>query len=79
MEKAPNPNRTVPNLDRRKNKGDQDNMEILKGKRTYIVAVVWGLAVALQTVGVIDASQLDGIQAVLIPLGLATLRAGVGK
>ena len=52
---------------------------MLKGKRTYIVAGLWAAAIFASTVKIIDPSQLDAIQAFLLPVGLATLRAGIGN
>lgn len=52
---------------------------MLQGKKTYLVALAWGLAVAGNMVGIIDPEQLRLIETILLPLGLAALRAGVGK
>lgn len=52
---------------------------MLKGKKTYLVACLWGGAVALSHMGVINPMQLEAVQSFLVPIGLATLRAGVGK
>ena len=52
---------------------------LLEGKKTYIVATAWGLAVVGNMVGIIDPEQLRLIETILLPLGLAALRAGVGK
>lgn len=52
---------------------------MFKGKKTYVVAILWGAATIASTLGFIDPGQVAGIQAVLAPLGLAALRHGVNK
>ena len=52
-------------------------MNFLKGKKTYIVAIAWGITIIGQQLGFIDPAQAGGVQAILAPLGLATLRKGV--
>jgi len=51
-------------------------MEFLKGKKTYIVAALIGIATAAQALGYITAEQYQVIIALLGGTGLATLRAG---
>jgi len=52
-------------------------MEWLKGKRTYITAVVYALAAVLNELGIYIVP--DYVFAILGSIGLITLRAGVGK
>jgi len=52
---------------------------MLQGKKTYLVALAWGLAVAGNMAGLITPEQLQLVETILLPLGLAALRAGVGK
>ena len=52
---------------------------VLKGRRTYLVAGLLALATFALSVGWIDQSTYNLVQGVLIPAGLASLRAGVGK
>jgi hypothetical protein len=54
-------------------------IEFLKGKKTYLVAAVWALAVFFNLTGYLSADVLAKIEAFLLPLGLVTLRAGVKK
>ena len=54
-------------------------MDWLKGKRTYIVAVVGVLVNGAWAMGYIDPSLLPIVNTVLGFLGLAALRAGVKK
>lgn len=54
-------------------------LDMLKGKKTYIVAFILAVAVFLNQVGMIDQEAFDLIGKILMPVGLATLRAGVGK
>ena len=52
-------------------------MNFLKGKKTYIVAIVWGATVVAQQLGFLQPFQIEAIQSILVPLGLVTLRKGV--
>ena len=59
---------------RRKRQGG--NMDWLKGKKTYITALVIGLLAAAQALGY---PIPEWIYAILGGLGLGTLRSGVAK
>ncbi|MBM4286954.1 MAG: hypothetical protein FJ135_02185 [Deltaproteobacteria bacterium] len=52
-------------------------MDWLSGKKTYLVAVFWGAAVSASLAGWITGEQLSVVEAILLPLGLASLRAGI--
>lgn len=52
-------------------------LEFLKGKKTYIIAAVMAIATFANLMGWIDVSILAKVEAFLLPLGLAALRAGV--
>ena len=52
-------------------------MEWLKGKKTYIVAILAGLVVMAQQAGFVTPEQAVAITGVLGAMGLATLRAGI--
>lgn len=54
-------------------------MEFLKGKKTYIVAALAGLATALHYAGLLETSTLNTVLGFLGAGGLATLRAGVSS
>lgn len=54
-------------------------MTWLKGKRTYIVAILAGLATIVYGLGYIELNMLIRIDAILAPLGLAFMRAGIGS
>ena len=54
-------------------------MEMLKGKKTYIIAVLVGVVAALEAAAIIDSSVAENLYAALGAGGLATLRMGVGK
>ena len=49
----------------------------LKGKKTYIVAAIAGIATVIHALGYIPLSTLVTIDAMLAPFGLAFLRAGI--
>lgn len=53
--------------------------KFLEGKKTYLVAIAWAITEGLVLLGVIDQSVSLKVEAFLLPLGLATLRAGVKK
>lgn len=55
-----------------------DILKALDGKKTYFVAVLWGLATAAFVLGWIDQNTYQIIQGILFPAGLASLRASVG-
>jgi len=50
---------------------------LLKGKKTYIVAILMAALSAVRALGLIDEGTYQAILALLSGLGLATLRAGV--
>ena len=52
-------------------------MSVLKGKRTYIIAALVGVATAVHHLGFIDTALYQAILGFLGAGGLATLRAGV--
>jgi hypothetical protein len=52
-------------------------MTWLRGKRTYLVAIVIGLVAVARHLGWIDAATAEMIETVLIGGGLAALRAGL--
>lgn len=52
---------------------------ILAGRKTYIIAILAGLSSFAFAMGWISQEQLIRIDAILAPLGLAFLRAGVSK
>lgn len=53
--------------------------ELLSGKKTYIVAILAGVIVALQSLDMIDQGQAEAIYGMLGAMGLVTLRAGIAK
>ena len=50
---------------------------LLKGRRTYIVAVLLGLVVIAESLGYLDAEMAFTLKGLLGAGGLAALRAGV--
>ena len=52
-------------------------MEILRGKKTYIVSVLIAVATVALQLGYIDKGSFEAVIALLSALGLSTLRAGV--
>ncbi len=52
---------------------------MLEGKKTYISALVLALASAVRALGWISQEQYELILGLASSLGLAALRAGVGK
>ena len=50
---------------------------LLKGRRTYIVAVLLGLVVIAESLGYLDAETAFTLKGLLGAGGLAALRAGV--
>jgi hypothetical protein len=52
---------------------------MLKGYRTYIIALILGLVNAAVYLGWITVDQLEQINVILVALGLGALRAGVSK
>lgn len=54
-------------------------MAFLSGKKTYLVAIIAFVVGGLQALGYMDAGLATKIDLILAPLGLAFLRAGVGK
>lgn len=51
----------------------------LKGKRTYIVALVMIVAAGLKATGVITGPTYEAVMGLLAALGFGALRAGVEK
>jgi hypothetical protein len=49
----------------------------LKGKKTYIIAVLLGVVSALQYLGYVDQETAGMVQTLLLGGGLAALRSGV--
>lgn len=56
-----------------------DIKALLEGKKTYLVAILAGLIVGLQSADVIDANQAEKIYSLLVATGLITLRAGIAR
>jgi hypothetical protein len=54
-------------------------LKAIEGKKTYIVAVIAFVMAGLHAIGVVDQALLTKIDLMLGPLGLAFLRAGIGK
>lgn len=54
-------------------------MKIFEGKRTYIVALLAGIAAAVHALGWVEQDTLIAIDSFLAAFGLAFLRAGVSK
>ena len=54
-------------------------LNLLQGKRTYIVATLAFVMAGLHAIGVIDQGLLVKIDLILGPLGLGFLRAGLEK
>lgn len=54
-------------------------MEWLKGKKTYITVIVGIIVNGLIAMGYIPVEYLTPINAVLVFLGLGTIRAGISK
>lgn len=52
-------------------------MDILKGKKTYLIAAAWAIITFLYSMGWIDAHTYQLIQGFLFPAGIAALRAGL--
>lgn len=52
-------------------------LEKLKGKKTYIVAVLAGIATSLLSLGIIDNSTYLTVMGFLNSGAIATLRAGI--
>ena len=49
----------------------------LKGKKTYLVALLGGLLAFAMEAGLIDGTQAESIQLMLTSFGLGALRAGI--
>lgn len=62
-----------------KSNKEPKRMEVLKGKKTYIVAILIGCAAVAKQLGYIDEQTHTLIITLLTGTGLATLRAGVSK
>lgn len=54
-------------------------MDILKGKKTYLVAIAGGIVTAAYLLGIIDIETWGVAMGALGASGFATLRAGIGK
>jgi len=54
-----------------------DFNKLLKGRKTYIVAALFALATFLRYINVIDENTFRMIEGILLPAGLAALRAGI--
>jgi len=52
-------------------------LDKLKGKKTYLIAAVWSVVTFAYSIGYLDEHTYQLIQGILLPTGLATLRAGV--
>ncbi len=52
-------------------------MDFLKGKRTYLIAAAWCIVTFAYAIGMIDQHTFELVQGILLPGGLAALRAGV--
>jgi hypothetical protein len=52
---------------------------MLEGKKTYLTALVLGLAAFARALGWLDQQQYEILLGLLGSLGLAALRAGVNK
>lgn len=53
--------------------------EFLKGKKTYIVAIVGVIVNGCAAMGYITPEVVDTVNTVLVFLGLGTVRAGIKK
>ena len=54
-------------------------MNILKGKKTYLISAFIAIAVFVHSMGWIDKETLDNAYILLTGAGLAALRAGISK
>ena len=54
-------------------------MEWLNGKKTYIVAVLGGIVIAVHSMGFLSAEMATGILGLLGFTGVATLRSGIAN
>lgn len=54
-------------------------LDFIRGKKTYIVALIMAVVAALKIFGVIEPATYDGIMGALAALGFGALRAGVEK
>ncbi len=54
-------------------------LEILDGKKTYIIAVVTAVLNLLVAFNAISVEHLTAVNAVLVALGGAAIRAGIAK
>lgn len=52
-------------------------LELLKGKKTYLVALLMAIGTFAQVVGWIDSATWVKIEAFLAAMGIATMRAGI--
>lgn len=54
-------------------------IDFLKGKKTYIIAIIMVIIAGLQARGYITADQAKTVEAILTGAGLAALRAGINN
>ena len=54
-------------------------LDLLKGRKTYLVSALMAIAVYAHINGWLDQHQTELIQQLLLPAGLAALRSGVAK
>jgi hypothetical protein len=54
-------------------------MKFIRGKKTYIVAVMMALAAGLKALGILDPVMYEALMGMLAALGFGALRAGVEK
>lgn len=54
-------------------------MNLLKGRGTYLVAVVLFILGGLKALGYVDEGTYTIVMSLLVPTGLFTLRRSVGK
>ena len=51
----------------------------LKGKKSYIIAILFGITGILHAAGILDLETLAKIDAILAAFGFGFLRAGISK
>jgi len=54
-------------------------LALLRGKRTYVVAVIMFLVAVLRAMGLIETSLYEAVMGLLAALGFGALRAGVER
>ena len=60
-------------------RGGEGKLKLLKGYRTYIIAAALFVLGGLRALGYVDEATYQTAFSLLVPAGLATLRAGIGK